>query len=282
MHGTKLKLKLTDNIDARGVANDDLSALIDSIKEVGLRHPVVIDVDYRIIAGHRRVRAARALGWTQIDAMVFDVSKIIDIPDHRKQRRVFNLTLSEIVTVGERLEPLHKVIVAEQNPMIRRHASLCRVAGLTNKPRPVLPFKLAGRTNVVVARMLGISASTYGQAREIVHAARADPGAYADLVEMKFINAAHEELLRRRAGGAKREPRQRRAPPPARHPILRKTHYRNPDREMERAMHALEGVCTVIEPIVVDELNPQRAAEWADSLRRFATVFSKLAKRIAL
>jgi ParB family chromosome partitioning protein len=44
----------------------DLTALVQSIKEVGLLHPVVITSQGQLIAGARRVGACRSLGWPTV------------------------------------------------------------------------------------------------------------------------------------------------------------------------------------------------------------------------
>ena len=41
----------------------DIAALSQSIKAVGLLHPVVVDKDNNLIAGARRLEAVKLLGW---------------------------------------------------------------------------------------------------------------------------------------------------------------------------------------------------------------------------
>lgn len=48
----------------------DIKTLAESMVEVGLLHPVVVTADYRLIAGQRRIVAARRLGWNTIDITV--------------------------------------------------------------------------------------------------------------------------------------------------------------------------------------------------------------------
>ena len=48
---------------------DDLK---DSMSRHGLLQPIVIDPQYNLIAGFRRYRAARVLGWDSIEARVVD------------------------------------------------------------------------------------------------------------------------------------------------------------------------------------------------------------------
>jgi len=48
----------------------DIAGLAESMTEVGLLHPIVITENNRLVAGERRLAAARSLGWEEIDASV--------------------------------------------------------------------------------------------------------------------------------------------------------------------------------------------------------------------
>lgn len=48
----------------------DIASLAESMTEIGLLHPVVVTPEHRLVAGQRRLAAARSLGWTEIDATV--------------------------------------------------------------------------------------------------------------------------------------------------------------------------------------------------------------------
>lgn len=50
----------------------DIETLKNSLREYGLLNPVLVDESYNLIAGERRLEAARALGWAQIDVRVMD------------------------------------------------------------------------------------------------------------------------------------------------------------------------------------------------------------------
>jgi ParB family chromosome partitioning protein len=56
----------------------DMETLKNSIRKYGLLNPVLIDADYNLIAGARRLRAAKDLGFTVIDSsMVEEKSKLV-------------------------------------------------------------------------------------------------------------------------------------------------------------------------------------------------------------
>lgn len=50
----------------------DISALAESMRTLGQLQPIIVDQDARLLAGRRRMEAARRLGWTEIGAIVYD------------------------------------------------------------------------------------------------------------------------------------------------------------------------------------------------------------------
>jgi N6-adenosine-specific RNA methylase IME4 len=57
---------------ARGSVDD----LVESIREVGLLHPITVSSDLRLIAGARRLAACRELGWSHLPVVVLDLDKL--------------------------------------------------------------------------------------------------------------------------------------------------------------------------------------------------------------
>lgn len=69
----------------------DLSDLMHSMRKHGLIHPVLVDTDHCLVAGYRRLCAARKLGWESIDVRVVDVKSkkerlILEIEENRSRR----------------------------------------------------------------------------------------------------------------------------------------------------------------------------------------------------
>lgn len=58
--------------------NTDIDSLADSMRVYGLLNPIVLDTDYTLIAGFRRLQAAKELGWTTIPATIVDVKNKIE------------------------------------------------------------------------------------------------------------------------------------------------------------------------------------------------------------
>lgn len=82
----------------------DIQSLADSMEDVGLLHPVVINEDNgELIAGYRRVEAAKLLGWKSIEyrKISIDDPRIAEI-DENEKRKDFNA--SETVAVKRYIE----------------------------------------------------------------------------------------------------------------------------------------------------------------------------------
>ncbi len=47
--------------------------LQNSISKIGLLNPIIVTKDYVLLCGQRRLEACKSLGWTQIDAIIYDV-----------------------------------------------------------------------------------------------------------------------------------------------------------------------------------------------------------------
>ncbi len=56
----------------------NLDALAESLDQVGLLHPVVVTPDNQLVAGRRRLEAAKLLGWKTIPVNVVDLEHIVE------------------------------------------------------------------------------------------------------------------------------------------------------------------------------------------------------------
>lgn len=50
----------------------DIGPLVDSMRRHGMLHPVAVNKKNQLVAGRRRLEAARALGWRTVPAVVVD------------------------------------------------------------------------------------------------------------------------------------------------------------------------------------------------------------------
>ncbi len=86
----------------------DLCALKDSLKRYGLLNPITINSRNELIAGHRRLEAAKMLGWTSINAIVVNTADSVTLleleMEENTQRQ--NFTTDELMQGYAALEKL--------------------------------------------------------------------------------------------------------------------------------------------------------------------------------
>ena len=71
----------------------DIGPLVNSIRKIGLIHPVVINGSNELIAGERRLEAFKRLGRTSIPFRVIDVPSMLQAEhDENEIRKQFTLT----------------------------------------------------------------------------------------------------------------------------------------------------------------------------------------------
>lgn len=141
----------------------DLDALAASIDRVGLLHAVVVAVGptgrLRLVAGERRLRACRALGWERIPVRV--LPRIDDLlaaeRDENEVREPFRP--SEAAAIAAALMPAAKAAARE------RMSEAGKGGGI---PHP-------SRAADDVARAVGMDRTTLAKATEVVEAAAEDP-----------------------------------------------------------------------------------------------------------
>ena len=148
----------------------DISALAANINEVGLLHPVVTRRDGTLIAGERRIAAAKTLGWKTIPATIIDLDDILrgEFAEnaHRK-----NFTLSEAVAIADALEAYERKAAKARQAAAGPSSGRGRKA--TGSVKLTTPVK--GRALDKIAKALGMSRNTLQRARTIVKMAKTDP-----------------------------------------------------------------------------------------------------------
>ncbi|WP_288757305.1 ParB N-terminal domain-containing protein [uncultured Treponema sp.] len=87
----------------------DLTALKDSMHRYGLMNPITLNSNYELVAGERRLEAAKSLGWERINANILDsnVDNIRQLEmelEENNQRKEF--TDEELMKGYKRLEKL--------------------------------------------------------------------------------------------------------------------------------------------------------------------------------
>ncbi|MBN2442004.1 MAG: ParB N-terminal domain-containing protein [Spirochaetales bacterium] len=87
----------------------DLTPLVNSLRKFGQLSPILIDPDYELIAGHRRLESAKRLGWNSIEVIVVqDESDLLKLElelEENIQRR--NLSPDEI---SDGINTIHRLM----------------------------------------------------------------------------------------------------------------------------------------------------------------------------
>jgi hypothetical protein len=77
-----------------------------------------------------------------------------------------------------------------------------------------------------------------------------------------------------------RKARKQPAPPSPRPEVLRQTRHHNSNRIVEQTVIALEGLCLGIDLIDYSQVDPQKTAAWAESLRTSLRALNRLVKEL--
>jgi ParB family transcriptional regulator, chromosome partitioning protein len=271
----------------------DLDALAASIREHGLLHPVVITADGQLVAGERRLRACALLGWQKVPVTVVSVDDLLRAErDENEVRKSF--TPSEAVAIGRVIEEKFRAENKERQRQNARATAIVREArrkGKTETNLENLQIREVPRgiTRDDTAAAVGMSGPTYGVAKTVVAAAEADPAAFGDLVEHMDrtgqIHGAYNTLLIRKSAASNPAPdtspaRAPEAKPAPRHAVLHKLRYRQPNREVERAINALEAIAAGLKQINPQSLDSERRAQWAAELKSVASAIARFAREI--
>ena len=91
----------------------DIAGLAASIADVGLLHPVVVTPDNTLIAGERRLHAAAALGWHDVQVTIVDLARVVRGEyAENAYRKAF--TPSEMADIADAIEPVEREAAKER------------------------------------------------------------------------------------------------------------------------------------------------------------------------
>ncbi|GHU68094.1 hypothetical protein FACS1894184_09260 [Clostridia bacterium] len=145
----------------------DLTELMDSMREGGLVNP--LDVmergnNYLLLCGERRLRAAKALGWETIDAMVYDAMDAAEAIklEFRENKGRKDWDDSERVAWGLKIESI------ETAKSHRRMQTITSFGSESRAVEPVPPPE-RGKTRDIAAKAVGYNTGRhYEHAKEVV------------------------------------------------------------------------------------------------------------------
>src|SRR5258708_5640333 len=91
----------------------DIDALASNVREVGMLHPVVITKDGVLVAGARRIEAAKLLGWTEIPVTIVDLDEIVrgELAENANRK---DFTPSEIDAIRRAYLPLESAAAKQR------------------------------------------------------------------------------------------------------------------------------------------------------------------------
>jgi len=199
-----VKLAITDIKVGKRRRKDmgDISALAASIEAVGLLHPVVVTADdYRLVAGERRLRAAKHLGWDLISVNI--VKNLDDALPLLQAERDENTCRKDFL-------PEEAVALADAIAPIEERAARERQGTRTDKHSDKLSESQKAESRQRVASAVGMSHATLTKAREVVRAAESKPELRPLVDEMNRtgkVAGVHKKLtVMRQAEEIKAEP----------------------------------------------------------------------------
>lgn len=162
----------------------DIDGLAESIKQVGLLHPVVVRSDGRLIAGERRLRAFSALGHDDVPVTIVDLEQL-SLGEHAENTQRKDFTLSEGVAVAEALIEYERDRAAKRKIEGASKGGKAGGKGRANSHRGTSPKadKGGGRAADKVAKATGRDRKTLAKATAIVEAAKDEPEKFGKLVE---------------------------------------------------------------------------------------------------
>ena len=152
----------------------DLTDLMESIREVGLLQPIVLDDKDRLIAGQRRLEAVRKLGWPSVPYVT--AKRVKDATQHLLAERDENtcrkpMTPTEVKGLADSIRALHAAEAAER-----------RTSNLPGRLPNVSP-ETFGRTDEIAAEAVGISRAQLGRIDQVVKATEHPDPAVAKIAQ---------------------------------------------------------------------------------------------------
>ena len=173
----------------------DIQELADDIKENGLINPPVVNKGYELLAGERRLRACKMLGWPQIEVRMMDTRDA----EHELNIEISENDVRKGFTKSERVDYIKRLLRIEQAKAKERQGERTSASNNTE----------VQRSDDATAKAFDMSATT--MRRELFIADNQDlldPADFADWDEgklstnktFKLIKAAKEEAEHERDG----------------------------------------------------------------------------------
>lgn len=150
----------------------DVAALAESIRQVGLLHPIVVTPNGCLVAGERRLSACKLLGWSEVPVSIVDLTEIArgEFAENAIRK---DFLPSEMVAIKRTLEPILATPHGGDRKSPTQETFLIKSESFALDP---------GKTTTKVAAYVGVSDRTLEKAEAVVKAAEAEPERFAPLV----------------------------------------------------------------------------------------------------
>lgn len=176
----------------------DLESLKQSIEDIGLLHPVVINEENVLIAGRRRLEAYKLTKERVVPVTVIPLQQIV-LGEYAENAERLDLQVSESVAIAAEVQAIEDREAAkrrketEGRPKKGSRKTTGDSPAVSDEPR---------RATTKTAKAVGMGRQKLERAREVVEAADADPEEFGDLVEEMDrtgrVTGVHKKLKNRR------------------------------------------------------------------------------------
>ncbi len=171
----------------------DIDGLAASLTEVGLLHPVVVTPEGTLIAGQRRLAAAKSLGWTSVPVHVVDLDRIVRGEwAENTQRKDF--TAGEQYAIKKALEPLEQAAAKARQKAGQKAGGRGKKKLGGNLP----PSKEAKKARTRAAKAAGTSAATLAKITAVMESGFADLAKKMRVAEHGEVTRLYREMKRRK------------------------------------------------------------------------------------
>lgn len=95
--GVKMIIAISDIKVKKRVRKDlgDIDSLMKSLENYGLLNPITVNAKNELIAGHRRLEAAKRLGWQSIHAVEIDIDNPLSLLELEMEENIQRLSFTE-------------------------------------------------------------------------------------------------------------------------------------------------------------------------------------------
>ena len=164
----------------------DIAELAADIKENGLISPIVVNKDYVLLAGERRLRAVKHLGWSQVEVRMMDTRDA----EHELNIEISENDVRKAFSKSERVDYMYRLMRIEQEKARERQEAGVDLGVKSSE---------GGRAKDKTAEAFGIGRQTMEREMSIVeHKDLLDPKDFADWDEGKLsTNKAYQQMKAR-------------------------------------------------------------------------------------